>query len=66
MCALIDGCQKIQLILDKGFDVQDLYPAFIQQACDNCKEQTSKYHGYSRSADKISPSVLVPTGISGY
>jgi hypothetical protein len=37
-CPKLNKCYKVDMVLDKQFDVPELYPILIRQVCEKCKE----------------------------
>ena len=37
-CSKLDFCPKVQMVLDKAYDVQELYAIKINEVCERCSE----------------------------
>ena len=38
-CPNLNTCPKIRVVLDKGYDVPELYAVVIREVCRKCKEK---------------------------
>jgi hypothetical protein len=36
-CLELNTCPKVRVVLDKGYDVLELYSAVIRKVCEKCK-----------------------------
>jgi hypothetical protein len=42
ICPKVDTCYKLKMVLDKDYDVIQLYPMVMNDVCDKCEEMNNE------------------------